>query len=103
MFAAVAVTPVHHVASEAIALQASYFAHREACRVCDRVRKVRETQTVVIDMSHVREATTSAFAKLVLLRRELRKNGRDLVITGLHDRALRLYEISRLDSVLPHR
>jgi ABC-type transporter Mla MlaB component len=103
MFTAVAVDPVHHIASAAIALHASYFAHREACRVCDRVRKVRETQTIIIDMSHVREATTSAFAKLVLLRRELRRGGRDLVITGLRDRALRLYEITRLDSVLPRR
>ena len=60
-----------------------------------------EARTVVIDMSAVEEATTSAFARLVLLRRELRRAGRDLRITGLRDRAARLYEISRLDTVLP--
>lgn len=77
------------------------FAHRDACRVSEKVLRTPGWRTVVIDMSSVEHATTSAFARLVLLRRALRQCGRDLLLTGLRDRAARLYEISRLDSVLP--
>ncbi|HWP40619.1 MAG TPA: STAS domain-containing protein, partial [Tepidisphaeraceae bacterium] len=61
----------------------------------------RRARLIVIDMSQVDEATTSGFARLVLLRRELLRLGRDLRIVGLRDRAARLFEISRLDAVLP--
>jgi ABC-type transporter Mla MlaB component len=52
-------------------------------------------------MSGVEEVTTSAFARLVLLRRELRRQGRDLKLVGLRARAEKLYEINRLSQVLP--
>jgi anti-anti-sigma regulatory factor len=77
------------------------FAHREACHIFDRAVHSTDPKTVVIDMSGVADATTSAFARLVLLRRELRRHGRDLRLTGLRDRAAKLYEISRLETVLP--
>ena len=60
-----------------------------------------DTRTIVVDLSHARDATTSAFARLVLLRRYLLRTGRDLRLTGLSHRAARLYEVSRLDRVLP--
>ncbi len=60
-----------------------------------------EAQTVVIDLANATDATTSAFARLVLLRRALRRVGRDLILSGLHDRTEFLYEINRLDAVLP--
>jgi anti-anti-sigma regulatory factor len=87
--------------SSSLAQDVPCFAHREACRVFDRAVDAPDLRTVVIDMSGVAEATTSAFARLVLLRRELRRHGRDLRITGLRDRAAKLYEISKLDMVLP--
>lgn len=56
---------------------------------------------VVIDLKNADDATTSAFARLVLLRRLLLKTGRDLRLTNLHDRAKSLYHINRLGHVLP--
>jgi anti-anti-sigma factor len=56
---------------------------------------------VVIDMSGVEDMTTSALARLVLLRRELRRQGRDLKLIGLRSRAEKLYQINRLALVLP--
>lgn len=82
--------------------QVHRFAHAEAMRVSQTaLAAARRARLIVIDMSRVDEATTSAFARLVLLRRELLRLGRDLRIAGLRDRAARLFEISRLDSVLP--
>ena len=49
----------------------------------------------------MQDATTAAFATLVLLRRALLRAGRDLLLTGLHDRAAYLFGINRLGSVLP--
>ncbi len=85
----------------AIVHEAERFSHRDACRIFDLVMNSRRAQTIVIDLNRVREATTSAFARLVLLRRYLLKRGRDLRLVGLRDRAAHLYEINRLESVLP--
>jgi anti-anti-sigma regulatory factor len=76
------------------------FTHHEACRVYERAQSAA-ARTIVIDLSRARDATTSAFARLVLLRRYLLRTGRDLLLIGLTDRAARLYEVSRLDGVLP--
>lgn len=74
--------------------------HVDARRIFDQA--VRETaRMVVIDLKRVQEATTAAFATLVLLRRTLLRTGRDLVLVGLHDRAAQLFGINRLDNVLP--
>jgi hypothetical protein len=56
---------------------------------------------VVIDLHRAEEATTSAFARLVLLRRLLLRNGRDLQLLNLRHSARALYEINRLSLVLP--
>ena len=74
--------------------------YSEACRIAQCARK-RRAHTVLIDLSRTQEAETSAFARLVLLRRDLLHDGRDLRLIGLHDRARRLYEINRLGEILP--
>jgi len=61
----------------------------------------REAKTVVIDLKRAHSATTSAFARLVLLRRCLLQGGRDLRLVGLRDNTARVYEVNRLGSVLP--
>jgi anti-anti-sigma regulatory factor len=86
--------------SLAILCNSEHFTHREACRVYELALRSPASQ-VVLDLSRVRDATTSAFARLVLLRRRLLQVGRDLRLRGLCDRAARLYEVSRLDAVLP--
>jgi anti-anti-sigma regulatory factor len=74
--------------------------HKEVCRLVDEAMN-RAAKRVVIDLANVEEATTSAFAQLVLLRRSLLAIGRDLCLTGLHDRAAGLFEVNRLSAVLP--
>ena len=76
------------------------FSHAEACRLVNEAMN-RAAKRVVIDLTRVDEATTSAFAQLVLLRRSLLQMGRDLCLTGLHDRAAGLFEVNRLSAVLP--
>jgi ABC-type transporter Mla MlaB component len=85
----------------AIFMEAHRFTHPEACRVFNAAMDQAPGRTVVVDLSRAQDATTSAFARLVLLRRELRRHGRDLKLRGMHDRVAKLYEVSRLGSVLP--
>jgi anti-anti-sigma regulatory factor len=84
----------------AIVLRGDEFTHLDACRVYETALRTA-ARTIVIDLSRARDATTSAFARLVLLRRRLLSNGQDLRLTGLSDRAARLYEVSRLEQILP--
>ena len=84
-----------------IAPKVRRLAHVEACRVFDRAVRAPQIGTVILDMRNVEEATTSAFARLILLRRELLRRGRDLRLMGLRGNAAKLYEISRLETVLP--
>ena len=89
----------HHLS---IVPRSERFSHDDACRVCrDALKKDPDHSTVVIDLRHAREVTTAAFARLVLLRRRLRADGRDLRLTNLHERAESLYEVNRLSAVLP--
>lgn len=81
--------------------KAGEFSHAEAVRVTQAALRQQSAPTVVIDLKHVTDATTSAFARLVLLRRLLRATGRDLRIVNLRERAAGVYEISRLAEVLP--
>ena len=85
----------------AIAPDVSLLAHRDAYRLSKHVLRMGRARTIIIDFSTVEDVTTSAFARLVLLRRELRRRGRDLRLTGLRARAARQYELNRLDAVLP--
>ena len=78
------------------------FSHTDACRIFDLAVRARG-KTVVIDLKHATHATTSAFARLVLLRRTLLQAGRDMLLEGLRDRTATVYEINRLNLVLPTR
>jgi MFS superfamily sulfate permease-like transporter len=75
--------------------------HTDACRIADRALGERRARTVILDLKHVADATTSAFARLVLLRRLLLRNGRDLRLVNLRDRAASVYHVNRLAGVLP--
>src|SRR4051812_15652632 len=76
------------------------FSHAEACRMVSQALE-QVARRVVIDFTRVEEATTSAFAQLILLRRSLLRSGRDLCLTGLRDRTAGLFEVNRLGAVLP--
>jgi len=79
------------------------FRHPDAAKIFRWALGMRGVKTVVIDLTKVRDATTAAFAHLILLRRRLLRNGRDLRLTGLRERAQRVYEVNRLMEVLPMR
>ncbi len=84
-----------------ITLQTERFSHQDACRIYQVALKAPDAGTIVIDLSRATDATTSAFARLILLRRALLKCGSDLRLAGLRGRAALLYEINRLAHVLP--
>lgn len=89
------------VASKSIILPGTVrLTHDEACRLSDRA-VASGAQSIILDLSRANNATTAAFARLVLLRRELLRRGRDVRLTGLHDQPAKLFEVHRLDSVLP--
>jgi anti-anti-sigma regulatory factor len=75
--------------------------HTEACDIADRALDERRARTIILDLKHVADATTSAFARLVLLRRLLLRTGRDLRLVNLRDRAASVYHVNRLAGVLP--
>lgn len=75
--------------------------HNDACRIADVALGQDRAQTVVIDLKNAVDATTSAFARLVLLRRLLLRTGRDLRLTNLRERAASVYQVNRLAEVLP--
>jgi hypothetical protein len=81
--------------------KSSQFSHSEAVRISQVALSRENVHTFVVDLKHAEDATTSAFARLVLLRAALLRSGRDLLLTGLHDRAASLYEVNLLGSVLP--
>jgi anti-anti-sigma regulatory factor len=75
--------------------------HSEACRIAHVALDERRARTVILDLKNVADATTSAFARLVLLRRFLLQSGRDLRLVNLRDRAANVYQVNRLAGVLP--
>ena len=85
----------------AIIVKRDSFSFRDACGIADLAMKYRVARTIVIDLKSARDATTAAFAQLVLLRRALLKTGRDLRLVNLTDRAAHLFGINRLADVLP--
>jgi ABC-type transporter Mla MlaB component len=84
----------------AILPAAERLTHEEACRLADLAAR-SAAQTVVLDVSRCVDASTSAFARLILLRRELLQVGRDIWLAGLCGRAMSLFEVHRLEPVLP--
>ena len=79
----------------------AHLTHDAACRIARNAQRNHAAHTFVIDLSRTSEADTAGFAQLVLLRRSLLREGRDLRLAGLRDRAQKLYEINRLHDVLP--
>jgi hypothetical protein len=58
-------------------------------------------QKIALDLSACSDTTTPALAQLVVVRRQLLHSGCDIVLTGLHGRARGVYEVNRLQTVLP--
>ena len=87
--------------AKTILFRSSSLGYGDACRIARRVAPRRSWRLVYIHLPGTFETSTAALARLIVLRRELLRRGRDLRIVGLHGRARALYEISRLENVLP--
>jgi anti-anti-sigma regulatory factor len=85
----------------AIVAKAEQFSHEVASAISKWVLHRHNARTVVIDLSHAIDATTAAFATLVVLRKQLLRNGRDLFVRGLRERAENVFNVNRLQLVLP--
>ncbi len=85
----------------ALVPQGEKMSHQTVEDLCRVIRSSQSDRTVVVDMQNVEDASTAAFAKLVLLRRELLGAGRDLRLKGMRTRVASIWRISRLSTVLP--
>jgi len=72
----------------------------EACEIAARAA-ARGRGPVRVELERVVETTTAALARLIALRQELLRSGRDLRIAGLSGRAEHLYQISNMAALLP--
>ena len=87
---------------QSIIPDADRFSHEEAMAVyAEALQEFGQKKLIMVDFDRVHDATTSGFARLVLLRKILRENGLDLYLVNLHDRVAQLYNVSRLDGILP--
>ena len=75
--------------------------YERACDIANQALVVGGKETIHIGLHRVMETTTAALARLIALRRILRRSGRDLMITGLCGQAESLYEFNGLASLLP--
>jgi hypothetical protein len=86
-----------------IVASADTFEHAHVARVERIAMNSPFAKVIVLDLSHAHDATTAAFADLILLRRRLLDEGRDLRLCGLHDRSEKVTHVNRLSDVLPLR
>jgi len=84
-----------------VSVQNSQLTHDDVSRIAAMFVREQVSPIIVVDLSAVEDATTSALAGLVLLRRALLHSGQDLRLDGLHGRAAGIYEICRLAVALP--
>jgi anti-anti-sigma regulatory factor len=84
-----------------VVLKADTFSHEHVRAISRWALRPERAAVVVVDLSRADDATTAAFAALVVLRRALLRDGRDLRLSGLRDRPRQLYAVNRLDGVLP--
>ncbi len=78
-----------------------FLTYAEACALAERALAEGPGGIVLLDLSAVRETTTAALARLIVLRQHLLRAGRDLHVTGLSGRAEDLYHVCRLEGILP--
>lgn len=84
-----------------IGYAADSLSYDDARELASKALAAKEGWTVVIDLEPITETTTAALARLVVLRRQLRKTGRELRIICPHGRAKHLYDVWRLGELLP--
>jgi len=79
------------------------FSYADAVHVDRDIPSGARYGEVLVDFQHTTDTTLAALARLVVLRRQLRRGGGELRIHGLEGRADRLFEVHRLGELLPRR
>ena len=80
---------------------AERLSYDDAVHIAGDVRRRCTERVVLLDLASAADATTAAFARLIVLRRNLRKSGGDLHLVGLRGRARDIYEVHRMGRLLP--
>jgi len=75
--------------------------YEKACEIANQASAVRGHKMIRLELQRVVETTTAALARLIALRRNLRRSGHDLRIAGLCGQAESIYEFNRMASLLP--
>ena len=77
--------------------------YHDAQEIARRAAADRDGWTVLVDLEGTTETTTAALARLVVLRRDLRKCGRELHLLGPCGKAKHLFDVCRLGELLPQQ
>ena len=77
------------------------FSYSDACKVTQAALIQRPAHLICVDLDEVEDVTTCALAKLIILRRALLAQRKELRLAGLRGRALAMYELSKLHRLLP--
>ena len=84
-----------------ISCDCDHLSYDRACDIANQAVVAGGNDTIHIGLHRVMETTTAALARLIALRCNLRRSGRDLRIAGLHGQPENLYEFNRMTSLLP--
>ena len=85
----------------AIRCASDQLSYHDAEQIAHRALGAKEGRTILIDLGQIAETTTAALARLVALRRQLRRSGRELCVVRPRGRAKHLYDVWRLGELLP--
>jgi ABC-type transporter Mla MlaB component len=75
--------------------------YADARGIARRALGLSQTPVVCVNLEQTVDTSTGALARLVLLRSDLLKGGRDLRLVGLGGRARALYEIHHMETLVP--
>lgn len=78
-----------------------HLTYADACRIAVSLASGRKARLIRLDLGQAAETTTGALARLVRLRASLLQNGGDLCVADLRGHAKGLYEIHRMERLLP--
>ena len=84
-----------------IRCDSDHLSYEGACGIANQASATSGHDMIRLELQHVVETTTAALARLIALRRNLRRSGRDLMITGLCGQAESIYEFNRMATLLP--
>ena len=87
--------------SRVVRFRRARFSYVDACRIARRAVKCLGPEVIQLDLGMAMTTTTAALAKLIILRQALMLRHADLKLSGLHDQALAIYRLSRLEHILP--